>query len=605
MAYFQLHPDYVSDFVWNPGLNPKMITKVTPAANPATSMGSSFYPAVKMLQRKFKVLISFYQIATAISTCYRVEFDLDFQYVLNYFSIMNLDITAILPVTCMGARDYYSRYTIKVMVPTILTLVFYTVHAYKLLPERKLRMFFKCYLYYLFAIYPSMCRAGGESLRCLTTSDEGAPRRRWLMADYKIDCDSNELESFRGFEMLIKILYQLGIPIFFFALLYQYSEVLAMDRYDRSRLPDQISHLEALCVQYEPAYWWFEVVECFRKYLLVAACPIFLRNYPSSAILVAVVVCTVNIVIFQELAAYEFDLDDVLAYISNCTLLFIFLLASYARFKASIASFDVAWTTEVLHWGFLVFLAEFLVVSVLVFAVLCAMWEAYIMNLERIEAIEKAAKQKKLDDWKAEQKSARKNVKWNEEENPKGIMRQNNDEVIVVYTGKDMGRTEVAQLEEKIDLFEPEVERRRDKPVLLPKSTPYPGKARANSRQNSDDQLEAPRQAGWKLYERAVSPTGTRIGDILAIHDDNTVDVMWGDDTLEKSVRTDTLRRAEQGATSASTSQKQDEPQSGPPKKVKRGVSLFDEYVPRNERGDAVKNNHKVDVGRQSTTLAD
>lgn len=349
-----------------------------------------------MWQRKSKVVISFYQVVTAIPSSYPVEFEVEFSEIIGFFNFMNMQINDILPVTCLAELDYYTRYLLKAMGPLIITALFYILYTDFLLgqfisSDRKM-LLFKVYLFFLFAIYPAMCTSGGESLRCLTTSDTGQPLQRWLKVDYSVNCETPRHRSFLAIDIFFMLLYPIGIPGLFFVLMWEKREELS-GRQDRLRLPPELYYLEGLCVAYEAKYWWVEVAECFRKYLLVSICISIFQSYPSSAILLAIVICLVTLLLFQEIAPYEFDMDDVLAYVSHSMLLVIFILAAYTRFSnimENISSIDVVADKEVYLWNDLVTVASFLVVFVILFAMACSMYEAYEIARNKREATSQA-----------------------------------------------------------------------------------------------------------------------------------------------------------------------------------------------------------------------
>lgn len=332
-----------------------------------------------LLERKLKVVVSFYQVVTVIPVAYPVDFDVSFQYIIGYFNFVNLQINEILPVTCLAELDYYSRYLLKAFGPLGLTALFYaSYNMTDLISLEKRRFLFKLYLLFLFAIYPAMTTMGGESLRCLQTSDKGqVPVQRWLKVDYGINCESETHKAFLPVDILFMLFYSFGIPGLFFTLLWQKREELSQ-RKDRLHLPEHLYHLEALCITYEKGYWWFEVAECFRKYLLVSVCISVFQNYPSSAILMAIVFCVMTLLVFQRMAPYEFPMDDILAYIAHCVLLIIFLLAAYTRFSnivTNITSEDVVGNQEVYLWEDLVVVASYLVLFIFIIAIGTTIYE--------------------------------------------------------------------------------------------------------------------------------------------------------------------------------------------------------------------------------------
>lgn len=356
-------------------------------------------PWFQLGKLKFKIVISFYQVVTAIPRFYPVDFPITLQDFVAYFNIVNLEITEIVPVDCFGTVPYQIRYILKAMAPIVISGFFYLV-ATKIADEQKKQILFKLYLFFLFTIYPAMCSMGGESLRCLNVSDPEAPvQHRWLKSDYSVDCDT--LGSFLVVDIFCMILYPIGIPALFYYLMKEHEDLLTdlSLRPDLNHLDDgtiqrdrgygepvDLSHLEALCVQYKPEFWWFEVFECVRKYLLVSVCIAIFNSHPSSAMLAAVIISFASILVFSELKPYQFDQDDLLAYIAHCTLALIFLLAAYTRFinklNEATASSDAQrgsdWSRkEVWAWQALVLIACFLVLFVFVFALGSAIQEIY------------------------------------------------------------------------------------------------------------------------------------------------------------------------------------------------------------------------------------
>lgn len=357
-------------------------------------------PWFQLGKRKFKIVISFYQVVTSIPRFYPFDFPITLQDFVAYFNIVNLEFTEIVPVDCFGTVPYEFRYLLKAIAPLVMSAFFYVLGT-AIADKLKRQILFKLYLFFLFTIYPAMCSMGGETLRCLETSDadvKDADRRLWLKSDYSIDCRS--LGSFLIVDVFCMILYPIGIPALFYFLMKEH-ETLLLDgtlRPDRNHLdegpiqqsrgmaPVDLTHLEALCVQYKPEYWWFEVFECVRKYLLVSVCIAVFNSHPSSAMLSAVIISVASILLFSKLEPYEFEEDDILAYIAHCTLALIFLLASYTRFinklNEATASSDAErgsdWSKkEVWAWQALVVISCFLVLFVFVFAFGSAIYEIY------------------------------------------------------------------------------------------------------------------------------------------------------------------------------------------------------------------------------------
>lgn len=132
-----------------------------------------------------------------------------------------------------------------------------------------------------------------------------------------------------------------------------------------------INHLGLLIIQYEPECWWFEVCVCLHKYLIVSFCVMLTPHFPSTQILMAVLVSIMYLSLFQQASPYIEDIDDVLAYCANLTLLVIFILAAYSRFGNLIEKAyggrpqtEVAWLTELVQAASILIFAVMILASV-------------------------------------------------------------------------------------------------------------------------------------------------------------------------------------------------------------------------------------------------
>lgn len=61
-------------------------------------------------------------------------------------------------------------------------------------------------------------------------------------------------------------LYPVGIPMGFLYILWPDHERICTRTY--YRMPEGLEHLAPLCEQYEPHVWYWEVIECIRKYYI-------------------------------------------------------------------------------------------------------------------------------------------------------------------------------------------------------------------------------------------------------------------------------------------------------------------------------------------------
>lgn len=199
--------------------------------------------------------------------------------------------------------------------------------------RKKQKQMVGVYLIFLFTIYPTMCASSGETFRCFQIHDEamvkGGTSARHLKIDPSIRCDTADgtHQYYQTFDLIFMALYPIGIPSFFMWMLWPHRQVLLERDENKSAvasaddMPEGTQHLGILCVQYEPEYWWFEIFECLRKWLLVSGVLSPFVAWPSSQILAAIMVAFIAVSVFQYTAPYIHSSDDILAYTCHVTLL--------------------------------------------------------------------------------------------------------------------------------------------------------------------------------------------------------------------------------------------------------------------------------------------
>lgn len=297
--------------------------------------------------RKYKIMASFYQLVTVIPRSYPVSFGEPFTGITSSFNFVNLDVKDFVPFKCVSpGSSYYDKYLMKAFFVLFLSFMVFVLcqnfYPLGILSEHKENTLISVYFIFIFTIYPSISAQSGETFKCLETADlemtQMGRNARYLKADLKIDCDSDSHVAFQALDAICILIFPIGIPVMWALSLWPHVEKLK-NREDPRKIPEELGHLAVLVSQYEPEYWWFELAECGRKWLLVSGCLLSFTawdkdgiEYPSSQILMAILVCTFAIALFTYTAPFIYDLDDIFAYASLFTLWFIYTMAAYKRF---------------------------------------------------------------------------------------------------------------------------------------------------------------------------------------------------------------------------------------------------------------------------------
>ena len=137
------------------------------------------------------------------------------------------------------------------------------------------------------------------------TLDDG---RNYLRADYRIECDSSRHESFMVYSGFMILLYTVGIPAFYGFLLFRDRDLLTKDDADREGI-SHVAPTSGLWKPYRPAVFYYEVVECVRRFML-AGVVVFIYPNTAAQIAVTLLMAFVFVVVSEALAPYASRWDS-------------------------------------------------------------------------------------------------------------------------------------------------------------------------------------------------------------------------------------------------------------------------------------------------------
>ncbi len=177
--------------------------------------------------------------------------------------------------------------------------------------------FFLLLLSYL--ILPPVSNKQLQALDCVPLDYNGM---HILRSDSAIDCGSPKYLRFRAVVILFIMLYQ-SIPICWLLLLYRerrslnpstsnHDTLLALHMRDQDTSLDSIRFLFN---DYVPSKWWFEIVEMYRRIVIVGIIPLCSPVTATRASL-GVVLSIVSLMFFREERPYRERKVNLIAYVS-------------------------------------------------------------------------------------------------------------------------------------------------------------------------------------------------------------------------------------------------------------------------------------------------
>ena len=156
--------------------------------------------------------------------------------------------------------------------------------------------------------------------------------KRYLRADYTIECDSPKHRAFQFYASLMIIVYPLGIPAVYAALLFNNRRLL---RDENGREESLVARsTSSLWKPYKPERYYYEVIECSQR-ILLAGGVVFIYPNSVSQIAVALVTAVVFVFVSEALAPFRSPWD---AWISRLGHAIIF----FSMYSALLLKVDVS-----------------------------------------------------------------------------------------------------------------------------------------------------------------------------------------------------------------------------------------------------------------------
>ena len=116
-----------------------------------------------------------------------------------------------------------------------------------------------------FLVYSSVSSFLFQMFAC----DDLEDGKRYLRADYRVECDSSQHIAFQVYAGVMILLYTVGIPTLYTSLLFSNRWALK-DKDGREESP-HIQSFSDLWKPYKPSIFYYEVIECGRRVLLTGA----------------------------------------------------------------------------------------------------------------------------------------------------------------------------------------------------------------------------------------------------------------------------------------------------------------------------------------------
>ncbi|CAN0170750.1 unnamed protein product, partial [Ectocarpus sp. 4 AP-2014] len=248
-----------------------------------------------------KIPVVAWQIVTQFTSAANVTYPGVYRRFLNGLDVFNFDLSWILSAGCVMDLDFHDRLLLSTICPIIALLFLAATYsagwrinrgnaeALQLVWDRHVSMV----LLLLFLVYSSVSSVVFQTYACDQLDGGG----EYLRADYRIECDSSKHQGFRVYAGFMILLYPVGIPALYGALLFRARDVLEKDP-DSREDPPRVVSISSLWKPYRPAVYYYEVIECGRRILLTG---LVVFIYPNTAAQIAItLIMTVVFAVLSE-----------------------------------------------------------------------------------------------------------------------------------------------------------------------------------------------------------------------------------------------------------------------------------------------------------------
>jgi IPT/TIG domain/Tyrosine-protein kinase ephrin type A/B receptor-like len=287
---------------------------------------------------KLKIALGFAQIISSLGSGLEIQWPTRFKEFILWLDMFNVDFILVQgsSADCLNGVDYYRKYLTIAMMPIIIFVVISLIYlvpryfglcCYKHMgrAERTLSTlrFWKMFLYLLFLIYPSVSSTVLRLYVCKDIEDKS-----YLLADLSVECYTDQWTYFSYASLGLVVLYPIGIPLFFLAMMLINRRHL---QYDRVK-----AQLGFLYAGYRLDVWYFEVVDTLHKLFLTSV----LAFFPSASQLpLGMTIATAYTMALLIIGPYIRKSDDQLHLLAQVEI-FLLLCAGNVFYHLPLDAFD-------------------------------------------------------------------------------------------------------------------------------------------------------------------------------------------------------------------------------------------------------------------------
>lgn len=228
-----------------------------------------------------------------------------YQDFLDSVDVINFDLSWVVSVGCVVITDFHDQVLFATLGPLVIMATMGGTYitamrinacwgdARRVVRRKHVSMV----LLLTFLVYSPVSSTLFKMFAC----DELDDGKKYLRADYRIECDASKHIALQIYSGFMVVLYVFGIPAFYGVLLFNNRGGL-LTSVGRDR-DESIKPITDLWQPYRPERFYYEVIECMRRVLLTGVL-VFIFPNTAGQIAVALIIATFFLALSEALAPH-------------------------------------------------------------------------------------------------------------------------------------------------------------------------------------------------------------------------------------------------------------------------------------------------------------
>jgi hypothetical protein len=285
----------------------------------------------------YKIVCGYFQVTAAAKSMFSsVPWPSNYSRLIGVFQVASTNPVAWLTPDCITSKIEFNLYfefafvTVVPIVAITVTTVYYNIM--RCFRGTTVALFAACVkncCFIVFLVYPII---GSSGFRIIDTPEEICTElktecKHYLRTDYSVDCDLKRHKTFTGLAITAIVIYSFGLPIALGCYLKtQQDKVaeIANGRLDKNSVSGLVLGLGFAYDDYKPEFWYWEIIDMFRKVFLCAI--VMIIRDPNIQLFYGCAVAVVALAIHARFTPYRTSAENWLQFVALASIVATFCI---------------------------------------------------------------------------------------------------------------------------------------------------------------------------------------------------------------------------------------------------------------------------------------